>query len=312
MGGDALPFPTQRLTPERYKDVSQRLLALLSTHYALACIPALAPGKTSYGDVDILVALPHADRPFDPATQLNSRAVVRNGPMVSFEFEGHQADVICVREGDFALAQLMYGYGDAGMILGRTLSARGVKLGYHGLLLVRPDNGGQLLLSTDRSRILAWLGLSEADWLAGFDDERAVFEWLRSCRWFHHSLFGARLTTRGARPMFARFVQHVDALTPPDDTSECASTAAVQADAVSHFGCEAAVAALDAAAAKRAALKARWNGELVSARTGLTGKQLGLFMMSCRQRVTDDELLNMRADEVERFIDSSRSLQCTS
>ena len=104
--------------------------------------------------------------------------------------------------------------------------------------------------------------------------------------------------------MFVHFVQYVDNHLPADVDSATRPTAAVmQADAITFFGCEAAVAALDAAEAKRQALKRRWNGQLVAARTGLEGKQLGLFMMACRQLVTDDKLLAMEAAEIERFMD---------
>ena len=314
MGGDALPFPTQRLSPDRYQDVSQRLLALISAHYALACIPAPCPGKSSHGDVDLLVARPHPDRPFDPVAQLGSRAVKRNGPTLSFEFEGHQADVISVSEEEFDVARLFYSFGDCGMLLGMCITAAGLKLGCKGLFLVRPGQVGQLHLSSDRTRILAWLGLSETEWLAGFKDEQAVFEWLCSCRWYHPSLFSTdtqpwKQAARRAlfnRPMFNHFVQYVDNNTAAStDAADRPTAAAVQADAVAFFGCEATVAALDAAAAKKRALKQCWNGELAAARTGLEGKQLGLFMMACRQLVTDDELLAMSVDEVERFMDDN-------
>ena len=313
MGGDALPFPTQRLSPDRYKDVSQRLLALLSTHYALVCIPAPCPGKASYGDVDLLVAVPLADRPFEPEAQLGSRAVYRNGPTLSFEFEGHQADVISVSESTFDVARLFYSYGDVGMVVGMMLTAAGLKFGCKGLFLARAGHS-QLQLSSDRGSILAWLGLSEAEWLAGFEDEQAVFAWLCSCRWFHPSLFRTRPeswkhNTRralSARPMFVHFVQYVDSHTAADSNpTDRPTAAAMQANAVSVFGCDAAVAAQNAAEAKRHALKQRWNGVLVSARTGLEGKQLGLFMMACRQQATDDELLAMDVEGMERFMDNS-------
>ena len=319
MGGDALPFPTQRLSPDRYHDVSERLLAVLSAHYTLTCIPAQRPGKDSYGDVDILVAQPYTDRPFDPVPQLGSRAVSRNGPVLSFEFEGHQADAISVDASLFEVARLFYSFGDVGMILGMMLTTASLKLGCKGLLLVRPGQGGQLHLSSDRSRILAWLGMSETDWLAGFHDEQAVFAWLCTCRWFHPSTFSSSTEHRrnarralSTRPMFVNFVHYVDSHHPPTivaDKADRPTAEAMQADAVAFFGCEVAVAALDAAAAKRQALKQCWNGGLVAARTGLEGKQLGLFMMACRQLVTDDELLAMNASEVERFIDESFARQ---
>lgn len=317
MGGDALPFPTQRLSPDRYHNVSTRLLTLLSTHYALACAPAPCPGKSSHGDVDILVALPYADRPFDPIAQLGSRAVHQNGSVLSFEFEGHQADVIGVSEDKYEVSRLFYSYGDVGMILGMMLTHAGIKFGCKGLKMVRVDAGGQLHLSSDRSRILGWLGLDEAEWLAGFNDSKAVFRWLCSCRWFRHSMFNTanhhtshhhtthnKRRALSTRPMFTAFVHYVDSVQPTTaEPIDRPPAAVMRADAVAYFGCEAAVAAWDAVVAKRVALKQCWNGVLVTARTGLIGKQLGLFMMACRQLVTDDELLAMSVEEVQQFID---------
>ena len=114
----------------------------------------------------LLVASPHSGRPFDPVAQLGSRAVNRNGPTASFEFEGHQADVIGVSESEFDMARLFYSFGDVGMLLGMMLTAAGIKFGYKGLMLVRPGHAGQLMLSNDRSRVLAWLGF-ERDKVVG-------------------------------------------------------------------------------------------------------------------------------------------------
>lgn len=57
MGGklfsDALPTP--RMTPARYMHVRDHVVNQLRVFYKHVCVPREAPGKTSYGDVDVLV-----------------------------------------------------------------------------------------------------------------------------------------------------------------------------------------------------------------------------------------------------------------
>ena len=67
MGGRAFaasdpPLPTPRLPPDLYFLLRDQYMKLLSTLYASVDSPIDAPGKISYGDVDIIVSSPKFDR----------------------------------------------------------------------------------------------------------------------------------------------------------------------------------------------------------------------------------------------------------
>lgn len=52
------PLPTPRLAPAEYHAIRATLLSRLSQYYSRLAVPIEAPNKTSFGDVDILIADP--------------------------------------------------------------------------------------------------------------------------------------------------------------------------------------------------------------------------------------------------------------
>jgi len=63
MGGNAFnrhdpPLPTPRMPPDIYKQILEQTLATLRQHYENVGSPVEAPGKPTFGDIDIMVSTP--------------------------------------------------------------------------------------------------------------------------------------------------------------------------------------------------------------------------------------------------------------
>lgn len=93
MGGHLFTTPpysllTPRIPPTLYFRLLASLLALLRTHYAHAASPIPVSGKTSHGDIDILVCTPlDAENPLTPqklAIELKAVAISTNSATRSF------------------------------------------------------------------------------------------------------------------------------------------------------------------------------------------------------------------------------------
>jgi hypothetical protein len=293
----------ERLTPERYAEIAGKMVELLQRFYCRAVLPRQYPNKPSYGDVDVLVSGSISE--FDPACELGSAAVSRNGPVLSFEYEGHQVDVIHCRAEVFDLALFFYSWGDVGMVLGMMLRKLGLKFGSDGLFVLVEDT--KLLLSSDVSSVLAFLGMDFGRWQLGFSTREEIFEFIMAGRFFRHSMFKPRTSSDSAgktakrfklRPMFGEFVEYVNSRLPAQATERVSAEDVTQL-AIAYFGQEAQVAHVQEQAQQQRLVKLKFNGDIVARLTGLSGRPLGVLMATVRGQVSREQLLSWSAEQLE-------------
>lgn len=221
MGGQAFaslrpPLPTPRMPPEIYDQVLKSAHALLHQHYSHVDSPIEAPGKSTYGDVDILLFGP-LDASFDPAAThvltvaeniaqlLGAKKWIReNTNLLNFAIpwppQGNgdsdekyiQLDIhICHSQKVFQWELFHKAHGDLWNILGSTIRRFGITVNNNGLFLRIPeieayDRKKSMVLLTDQpSEILEFLGLEEDDWWKPFKSREAMFEYAAGCRMFY-------------------------------------------------------------------------------------------------------------------------------
>ena len=156
MGGKAfaqlLPhasFP--RIDAQTYQSLKQHYLSRLTPLFALVGVPAEAPEKTTYGDLDYLVA-----GPLSQPVSLNqlqqvlgaTHVVTDEGdhmphfavPVPTTEVVPHiegqtyyQVDVTTCSVDEWPKVMFYHAYGDLGIILGRLLKEYGLTYGSRGL-----------------------------------------------------------------------------------------------------------------------------------------------------------------------------------
>jgi hypothetical protein len=309
MGGTALGFQADRLDLEAYHSVSQHIVDILNDYFEHISLPRQAPGKQSFGDVDILVSGPKQE--LDTAAVFGSTACFRNGTQLSFDHHYHdgrrfQIDLLEFEPDQLTFASFCYGDGDLSILLGMSLCRIKLKWGYQGLTLI--NNSQKLVLTrTDLKLALSFLGMSYDDWKQGFDDDTALFEYVTSNRFFRPFPQKTQFNrderrVMETRPMVVRFFawmrenEHRFCTDPID-------CAVVRDEAIEYFNKQPDLDAIQAAKECERALRDRFNGHIVMAVTELKGSKLADFMKHCRGQMTDGELMDMSAEAVRDNID---------
>ncbi|KZT12016.1 uncharacterized protein LAESUDRAFT_621344, partial [Laetiporus sulphureus 93-53] len=300
MGGNAfrqiLPdtsFP--RMTPHLYKSLKASLMPRIEDMYELAAVPAEAPGKVDYGDLDFVVSRPRAD----VTLEMVKSAL---GAVHSIPFEGnrtshfaifHQIDVnVCADEYEWERTVFLHSYGDMGMILSLFARGVGLTLSPHGLKLLRPlptKPPTTFFLSFSLNDILAFYGLSRDRWAEGFTTEREVFDWAASSRLFDvqkavraEQNYVAGAKQRAARSMYQRFLEYT--LERVESETQMPSQTTVSTDDVLRFfGKKAEHDALINASLMKAHARKIFAGKLVEEWTGLKGMPVKWLMDTVRE-----------------------------
>jgi hypothetical protein len=285
MGGKALVklgITSERIDSKaRYRDVCEGVVIELSKWYAVVRPCFELAWKETFGDIDVLVAEP-LRTPFDP-TSFGSLGVVRNGNVCSFEFMGHQVDVIVVPVECVPLA-LFVAFAELGMCLGPLLKRMGLKLSLTGLYQRYEVKTlwYDLLLTEDLDAFLEFLGLGgkPLPYLAGSYQE--IFDYIRSGNiWFDDLVRVDTLDTernRRERPMYVEFRKYC---LDPENAPAHRAQEAWPYDALRNaafFGKTADYLTAMRSHEQDDRFRTRFNGHIVSAVTGLRDKELGAFM----------------------------------
>ena len=177
MGGTALGEQLPRIPKARYLDIVEELRwKLRPKFFGYVEVQRSLPDKESFGDVDLIVADQYET--LVPERDLSSSKSSTNANVMTFEYGGHQVDLIRVGTTDgIELMRFCCDFGDVGMIVGMLVRGISLKFGQKGLVMVIGVH--KLKLSRSLPDILGFLGLDIERWRAGFTSEK------RGIR-FHH------------------------------------------------------------------------------------------------------------------------------
>ncbi|KDQ09933.1 hypothetical protein BOTBODRAFT_36745 [Botryobasidium botryosum FD-172 SS1] len=234
MGGHAfkshagITFP--RMQPPTYLALKQHCVSRLRKLYLHVVVPPEAPEKATYGDLDLIVAIPldgpesgvnvrdsvgaalGAELSFSENAHLGNFALALSTIAVDADSadsgdDGGHGDSFGLGEGVYAqvdvrqceldelgMALLMSSYGDMGMIMSLLFRLHGLHLGTKGLKLKTPQ--GTLPLSTDAQAILAFLGLSPEPYTGEdhvFRTRASAFDWIATSPFFRPQRFRAKI-----------------------------------------------------------------------------------------------------------------------
>lgn len=315
MGGSALGEQLQRLTRERYLHIVDDLREKLAPFFQVIEVPASLQSKTSFGDVDLLVSKPI--KVFDAVLSLGSKKTSRNGRIVSFEYCGHQIDLINCDPNKLGLARFFHGYGDLGMILGMMCRVIGLKSGFKNLSMMYGSI--RIFLSEDLSKILDFLGLDEAIYQRGFEAELDIFRWISSSIYFRAGMFQRR--ERGVpndaddiakciwnrdtkerlktREMFQRFIAFCHSV---PNQEERVDPGVVREEALVYFNKTRELEEIKLDETNKRLVKEKFNGRIVGELTGLSGKDLGGFMAFFKTKYPQERLVKMPPDDIKQSV----------
>ncbi|WP_018940612.1 hypothetical protein [Thioalkalivibrio sp. K90mix] len=295
-------------------------------------------GKTSHGDLDVLLACDHAT--FENATFENALGVSLgatemvvnhskrldadpNRKVLSYsvptEAGAFQVDVVQVPESAFDFARWYFAFNDLGNLLGRVARRMGFKLSESGLRLEVDAAGervGEVVVTRDWELALSFLGYdSQRYWKGaqgGFDSLESLFDFVSSSPYFDPGVFlpenrpNAARRRDAARPTYQAFLAWMEgqglcsASWGNQDKELFRANALVRATdrfpRLSRDVCD----LLDHHRRMKA-VRARFNGRVVSDVTGLEGPELGAFLRERQAFFGSEEAL---AEWVEGLTDA--------
>ena len=249
MGGNAFrsgpePLNVVRLQPEQYiklRDQYQRcaishlaidlgladfVLSILLKFYDRVVVPPEAPEKSDHGDIDFL-----ADEPLlnfiaqDLELELGASAYTKAGGTTSFAIRVSehsntffQLDVHLCMKGCFEWESVIYAYGDLWHIIGSVVTRFGLVINNFGLharvweIEKTNKKDALLLLTSEPSEMMAFLGLDDLRYKRGFSTLDELFDWASSMPLFRKKFFeketfsGKEGRIREKRPMYSIFI----------------------------------------------------------------------------------------------------------
>lgn len=317
MGGNLFP-KAQRMSPEECYDVSLEVRKDLKDYIRIVGIPESYSSKESFGDIDIITnydfkdeekLLKEADRRF------GEENVVSRGDGFSFLYKDkYQVDLInCPENPCFALAY--HHYNDLVGMLGLICRQYGLKLRNQALSYpVYMDEGrtqkvGEVHVSRNWDIVLSFLGLPVYE-KCKFNTLEDIFKYVASSKLFRPYFFDfGNLTSKqrlrnSKRPTFIKFnawLQNLENLAdldgPPVDKDA----------ALEHFYfIEREAENLREDFRQFQAIKAKFNGNVVTDITGLTGLPLGQFMDLLREKSWfNDFIQDSSPEQIKAYIEAT-------
>ena len=312
MGGLALKhLNVHRIAAADYHVLANKVITRFTAAFAQQ--PDIVPAyrsKPDFGDCDLIVTT--ADLPLDwretLAAQVASRGWSRNGDVTSMEIDGVQIDFIDVPRAARSFALVYFGYNDLGNLMGRIAHKMGFKYGHLGLQKVLRD-GDHLFAEvpvfadntteapmTQMAQVFNFLGYDYARYEQGFEALTDIFDYAASTPYFNPDIYllhnrnhvsRIRDAKRKTYTEFLKWCETKEPITrwpwPTDEVGKATVHAEHLAGAQSRWPQFAARLASEVERHQQSKdLKTRWNGDLVSAWTGLTGRELGALMTRVR------------------------------
>lgn len=225
MGGSAFahhcpPYFTPRLPRAVYQHVLKQSKELLGRFYRHVAAPIDAPGKETFGDIDLLVCEPILSDLDETITSRESVAltlarilaaeahIVRKGdPVLLFAVPLRQVDhadlthlpaasfvqidiQTCASHQALIFSHFCESHGDMWSILGTIINPYGLRIDNRGLYIriaaieALHKKRSLVLLSSNPVEILNFLGLDTKKWESEMDSLNEMFEYIASCRMF--------------------------------------------------------------------------------------------------------------------------------
>jgi len=300
MGGRALlrfGIESKRISSDEYRSLSKEIKNILNeTKHNI--IPSHRD-KETFGDMDIV----YTGVPFTKESILElfpkTKALSKNGNVLSLEYKDFQIDLIYSSREYFESSLNYASFPDLGNLIGRIFHKIGAKYGHRGLdLIIRLDENQHVLseinLTKSIDEILPLIGLSVEKFKNGFDSLEDIFQYVASSSFFDPDIYlfhnrNHKSKIRDKKRMaYNRFLEWIKSQNPPAHYHFPEKSERGGYNIREPFYSEIIVPAfpwIEEFVAKmitsfelRQELKKIYNGKIVSEMTGLSGKELGVFM----------------------------------
>lgn len=293
---------TRRYSADEYFQIKNRVIETLTTILPDSRIEDVkAYGqKPDFGDLDVVVENLNAKNRLEPAlSALGIDEIVKNGPVWSLGWEDFQVDLIFQPSEDYEFACHYFAYNDLGNLIGRIARRLDLKFGHDGLSYTLRDGDykiADIALTKDFDSALEYLGFSPERYKQGFETLNAIFEFVTTSPYFDHESFMLHNRSNKARvrdakrPNYRAFLEYAANQASDKEPLRLSKEVSLEKakTAFPEFAIE--LDKILALHARKKDMKCKFNGDVVSELTGLSGKELGSFMASLRKSHTDDSV----------------------
>lgn len=304
MGGKAFGFEAKRMCVDEYNDVvsltRQRINSVCEFDSCAAIVSVKE--KDSFGDVDILVVSEHFsfDKFWDKH-KYRYKDHVKNGGVYSLlDKRDRQIDIITTPKNIFTVHYNYLSYNDLGNFIGRLARGINLKYGHDGLhLIVRHNNDvsrkiGELKLSTSTEYIYHKLDVDFPE--HGFNNMTEVYDAIMKSKFYHKDLFLLEKQSNKARVRDRKRKSYNDFLSyiKEHDKSDKPRRRYTMNETLMLFNKDIVWDYVNMCADGDEKLykKTIFNGAIVKEITGLSGKELGVFMATFKDSIDYESNIN--------------------
>lgn len=327
MGGNILTLPTRRLEASAYHPLASRLIDELR-HIVGSRAEQLRSysEKEDFGDLDILVdkdaLFGLSSDPEDPwegvlewGRKNGAVEFVRtNGPSLSFgvplpDGTCFPVELMATPMEDFQTTSDYYAYNDLGNLIGRVAHKMGMKFGHLGLVYPLREGShllAQITVTKDTRAAFDFMGYDYDRWEKGFSSLEDIFNFASSTPYFNPEAFelenlnNRNRTRNRKRKTFMEFLKWLksggfqgEGYNFPEDKSVWLPDIR---QSFPDFARE--MDSVEAKHQEQRQIKAKFNGNLLSEWTGLTGKELGQAMSRLRHELGQAQGIQVLLDKL--------------
>ena len=338
MGGNALRQPSCRLDKQELLGLIVKFNNEIAEPFKSTSsgVPAFRPipfytSKDSFGDLDMVVMCGSRDweRLLDDLKKKYPDHS-KNGNVFSFGVDigketPFQIDLIYVGETreESRIALTYFAFNDLGNLMGRIYHRAGFKYGHQGLLRVVRDEEnsdhiiGEVLVTNEPREIFEFGGYDYDEFVDGFSTREDIFKYVASSPYFNREIFLFENRNSKARARDSKRVIYNEFLkwcSESDDLPE------FQSEDKEEFRREQLQLALEKfpefrvryegvlkKLLKSNTINEKFNGSIVSEVSGLSGRDLGLFIRDFKSKWTDDDLFLLSKGAIAMLIKEAHS-----
>ena len=338
MGGNALQHPSCRLNKQELlglivnfnNEIGEPFKPTSSGAPVFQPIPFYT-SKDSFGDLDMVVMCGSRDweRLLDDLKKKYPDHS-KNGNVFSFGVDvgkdtNFQIDLIYVGEnfGERQMALTYFAFNDLGNLMGRIYHRAGFKYGHKGLLRVVRDEENsdhiieEVLVTNEPREIFEFGGYDYDEFLDGFSTREDIFNYVASSPYFNRDIYLFENRNAKARMRDSKRVIYNEFLkwcSESDDLPE------FQTEDKEEFRREQIQLALEKfpefrvryecslkKLLKSKTINEKFNGNIVSEVTGLSGRDLGTFLREFKNKWSRDDLFVLSKEAIMTMIKDAYS-----
>ncbi len=288
MGGKALKkCNITRLPRDKYLDLEIKVIDILDKHKIYFRIPRYFDDKDSFGDIDILYTHTEGvDEISIVEKEFQSKEIHRNGNVVSLEFCNFQVDMIRVAPKDMNMSYIYLSWSNFGKLVGIMCSLNDLMFGHTGLSSVVNLDGHSnikyILLSSNPNEIFEFLGLDMRRFMAGFVNEAEMFDYIKTCRLYHESIYLDEKNNSFPKQRKEVFDEFGKTIMSKNNKKEFKKIPFMEP--LEYFNKVAEYNAIVKDYERNQIIKSKFNGVIVNSITNLREKKLGKFMKYLREK----------------------------